>query len=135
VLKKPDLSMALNGILAGLVGITAGADQMSAMAGLHHRRPRRHASWFFSVLFLDKLKIDDPVGAMSVHLVCGIFGTLAVGIWGNLAAACPAHLPAEGYRQHRPLHLHLRLRRVLRAEEDDRHPGERRGGNRGSRHR
>ncbi len=84
VLKKPDLSMALNGILAGLVGITAGADQMSpfsatiigAISGI---------LVVFSVLFLDKLKIDDPVGAISVHLVCGIFGTLAVGIWGNLA--------------------------------------------------
>jgi len=84
VLKKPDLSMALNGILAGLVGITAGADQMAAVsatvigliAGI---------LVVFSVLFFDKLQIDDPVGALSVHLVCGIFGTLAVGIWGNLA--------------------------------------------------
>lgn len=84
VLKKPDLSMALNGILAGLVGITAGADQMAAMSasiiGLISG-----ILVVFSVLFFDKLKIDDPVGALSVHLVCGIFGTLAVGIWGNLA--------------------------------------------------
>ena len=84
VLKKPDLSMALNGILAGLVGITAGADQMSAMSaciigGLSG------VLVFISVLMFDKFKIDDPVGALSVHLVCGIFGTLAVGIWGNLA--------------------------------------------------
>lgn len=84
VLKKPDLSMALNGILAGLVGITAGADQMAAMsssligliAGI---------MVVFSVLFFDKIKIDDPVGALSVHLVCGIWGTLAVGLFGNLA--------------------------------------------------
>jgi Amt family ammonium transporter len=84
VIKKPDLSMTLNGILAGLVGITAGADQMSpfnaivigAIAG---------AIVVFSVLFFDKLKIDDPVGAISVHGVCGIFGTLAVGIFGALA--------------------------------------------------
>ncbi len=85
-LKKPDLSMALNGILAGLVGITAGADQMSpvdaivigAIAG---------GLVVLSVLFLDKIKIDDPVGAISVHLVCGIFGTLAVGIWGAKAGS------------------------------------------------
>ena len=86
VLKKPDLSMALNGILAGLVGITAGADQMAAMSasiiGLISG-----ILVVFSVLFFDKLKIDDPVGALSVHLVCGIFGTLAVGIWGNLAGS------------------------------------------------
>lgn len=84
LLKKPDLSMALNGILAGLVGITAGADQMSAMsatiigvvAGV---------LVVFSVIFFDKIKIDDPVGAISVHLVCGIWGTLAVGLLGAKA--------------------------------------------------
>ena len=80
--KKPDLSMALNGILAGLVGITAGADQMSGLdsiiigliAGV---------LVYIAVIFVDTvLKIDDPVGAVSVHLVCGIWGTLAVGIFG-----------------------------------------------------
>jgi len=84
VSKKPDLSMALNGILAGLVGITAGADQMymwsslfiGAIAGI---------IVVFSVIFIDKIKIDDPVGAISVHLVCGIWGTLAVGIFGDMA--------------------------------------------------
>lgn len=83
VLKKPDLSMALNGVLAGLVGITAGADQMAAgsaiviglIAGV---------LVVFSVLLFDKIKIDDPVGAISVHLVCGIWGTLAVGLFGAL---------------------------------------------------
>lgn len=84
VIKKPDLSMALNGILAGLVGITAGADHMTAMSasliGLISG-----VIVVFSVLALDRLKIDDPVGAISVHLVCGIWGTLAVGIFGALA--------------------------------------------------
>ena len=78
---KPDLSMALNGALAGLVGITAGADQVSwtsalaigAISGI---------IVVISVLLIDKAKIDDPVGAISVHLVCGIFGTLAVA-WFN----------------------------------------------------
>jgi Amt family ammonium transporter len=83
VSKKADLSMTLNGILAGLVGITAGADQMSVtdsiLIGLICG-----ILVIFSVLFFDKIKIDDPVGAISVHLVCGIFGTLAVGIFGNL---------------------------------------------------
>jgi ammonium transporter, Amt family len=83
-LKKPDLSMALNGILAGLVGITAGADQMSPgssiLIGLI-----AGVLVVISVLFLDKIKIDDPVGAISVHLVCGIWGTLAVGLFGAMA--------------------------------------------------
>lgn len=82
--KNLDLTMFLNGILGGLVGITAGADQMSptdailigAIAG---------AIIVFAVSLIDKLKLDDPVGAIAVHLVCGIWGTLAVGIFGNLA--------------------------------------------------
>ncbi|PCJ59308.1 MAG: ammonium transporter [Planctomycetota bacterium] len=83
ILKKPDLSMVLNGALAGLVGITAGADQMGVIdtcvigtiAGV---------LVVVAVLVFDKLKLDDPVGATSVHLVCGIWGTLAVGIFGNM---------------------------------------------------
>ncbi|MBK7951338.1 MAG: ammonium transporter [Deltaproteobacteria bacterium] len=79
---KPDLSMALNGILAGLVGITAGADVINPanailvgfIAGM---------IVVGSVLLVDKIKIDDPVGAISVHLVCGIWGTLAVGIFST----------------------------------------------------
>jgi Amt family ammonium transporter len=84
VLKKPDLSMALNGILAGLVGITAGADQMAAMSSIIIGAISG-VLVFFSVILFDKLKIDDPVGALSVHLVCGIFGTLAVGLFGAKA--------------------------------------------------
>jgi ammonium transporter, Amt family len=84
VLKKPDLSMALNGILAGLVGITAGADQMAAMSSVIIGLISG-VLVVFSVIFFDKIKIDDPVGALSVHLVCGIFGTLAVGLFGAKA--------------------------------------------------
>ncbi len=77
---KPDLSMSLNGILAGLVGITAGADLMgmwsSILIGLI-----AGAIVVPAVLFFDRIRIDDPVGAISVHLVCGIWGTLAVGIF------------------------------------------------------
>jgi len=82
VSSKPDLSMALNGILAGLVGITAGADvinpNMAILVGLI-------AGMLVvgSVLTFDKLKIDDPVGAISVHLTCGIWGTLAVGLFST----------------------------------------------------
>ncbi|MBR8828700.1 MAG: ammonium transporter [Gomphosphaeria aponina SAG 52.96 = DSM 107014] len=80
---KPDLSMVINGILAGLVGITASCDGVSylsaviigAIAGV---------IVVFSVGFFDNvLKIDDPVGATSVHLACGIWGTLAVGIFNQ----------------------------------------------------
>jgi Amt family ammonium transporter len=82
--KKPDLSMGLNGILAGLVGITAGADLM----GLHSAffiGLIAGVIVYFSVVLFDRIRVDDPVGAVSVHLVCGIWGTLAVGIFGNLA--------------------------------------------------
>ncbi|NNK40909.1 MAG: ammonium transporter, partial [Winogradskyella sp.] len=82
--KNLDLTMFLNGILGGLVGITAGADQMSptdaiiigAVAG---------AIIVLAVSLIDRLRLDDPVGAIAVHLVCGIWGTLAVGLFGELA--------------------------------------------------
>jgi Amt family ammonium transporter len=84
VIKKPDLSMVLNGVLAGLVGITAGADQMGPMSSIIIGAIAG-VLVVFSVIFFDKIKIDDPVGAISVHLVCGIWGTLAVGLFGKLA--------------------------------------------------
>jgi Amt family ammonium transporter len=85
VFKNLDLTMFLNGILGGLVGITAGADKMSpadavligAIAGL---------LIVAAVSFFDHLKLDDPVGAIAVHLICGIWGTLAVGLFGALAS-------------------------------------------------
>jgi len=84
VLKNPDITMVLNGILAGLVGITAGADLMGPTSSIIIGF-LSGIIVVFSVLFFDKVKIDDPVGALSVHLVCGIFGTLAVGILGSSA--------------------------------------------------
>ena len=77
---KPDLSLGLNGILAGLVGITAGADTVSVMSASIIGAVAG-ALVVFSVIFFDRIKIDDPVGAISVHLSCGIWGTLAVGIF------------------------------------------------------
>ena len=79
---KPDLSMALNGILAGLVGITAGADVISPLNSI---LVGGIAGGLVvgAVLFFDKVRIDDPVGAISVHLVCGIWGTLAVGLFST----------------------------------------------------
>lgn len=78
--KKPDLSMVLNGCLAGLVGITAGADSVSILSAVIIGLIAG-ALVVLSVIFFDKLKVDDPVGAISVHLVCGIWGTLAVGLF------------------------------------------------------
>ena len=82
--KNLDLSIFMNGVLGGLVGITAGADQMlpgsAIIIGLI-----AGGIVVFSVAFLDKCKLDDPVGAIPVHLFCGIWGTLAVGIFGELA--------------------------------------------------
>jgi len=79
---KPDLTMIINGILAGLVSITAGCGDMT-LAG----------AWFaglvggiivvFSVAALDAAEIDDPVGAFSVHGVCGVWGTVVIGLWGT----------------------------------------------------
>jgi len=79
---KPDLGMTINGCLAGLVGITGSCAFVSvessiiigAIAGI---------IVVFSVLFFDRIKIDDPVGATSVHLVCGVFGTLCVGLFAQ----------------------------------------------------
>lgn len=84
-MKHLDAPMALNGILAGLVGITAGADVVSplsaiaigAIAGL---------LVVVSIMMFDRIKIDDPVGAISVHGVCGIWGTLAVGLFSAEAS-------------------------------------------------
>ena len=82
--KNFDLTMFMNGVLGGLVGITAGADQMSpmdavligAIAGV---------IIVLGVALIDKLRLDDPVGAVAVHLICGIWGTLAVGLFGEMA--------------------------------------------------
>ena len=82
VLKKPDLSMALNGVLAGLVSITAGADAVSPWAAVI-MGAIGGVIVVFSILFFDKIKIDDPVGAISVHGTVGIWGTLAVAIFGG----------------------------------------------------
>jgi Amt family ammonium transporter len=78
--KKPDTSFALNGALAGLVAITAGCDCMSpTMAAL--TGAIGGVLVVFSCLFIEKIGIDDPVGAVSVHGVCGAWGTLAIGIF------------------------------------------------------
>ena len=82
IMKKPDLGMTINGCLAGLVAITGGCAYVSieaslligAIAGI---------LVVFAVRFFDKRKIDDPVGATSVHLGCGILGTLCVGIFAK----------------------------------------------------
>lgn len=82
VIRKPDLSMALNGLLAGLVGITANADIVSPMGAI--------AIGLIagiivvgSILLLDKVKIDDPVGAISVHGVCGVWGIIACALFNT----------------------------------------------------
>ena len=78
-----DLTMFMNGVLGGLVGITAGADQMLPMTAIiigAIAGPIVVAG----VAFLDKCKLDDPVGAVPVHLFCGIWGTLAVGLFGEM---------------------------------------------------
>lgn len=100
---KPEFGMILNGCLAGLVAITApcavvtvgGAAVIGILAGV---------LVVFAMLAFDKVKLDDPVGALSVHLVCGVFGTLCVGIFANqeviekygMGAYCLPGLLSEG---------------------------------------
>jgi Amt family ammonium transporter len=79
---KPDLSMIINGILAGLVGITAGCNAVSYLSAVIIGLVAGILV-VFAVAFFDSIKIDDPVGATSVHLACGIWGTLAVGLFHN----------------------------------------------------
>ncbi|MEL6989557.1 MAG: ammonium transporter, partial [Bacteroidota bacterium] len=94
--KTHDLSMVLNGLLGGLVGITAGADLMGPgeaiiigfIAGIIIP---------LSVVMFDKLKLDDPVGATSVHLVCGLWGTLAVGLFGSSAGLSQLWVQLYGF--------------------------------------
>lgn len=82
VIGKPDLGMTINGCLAGLVGITGscayvtieGSLLIGAIAGV---------IVVYAVMFFDKIKVDDPVGATAVHLACGVFGTICVGIFSK----------------------------------------------------
>jgi Amt family ammonium transporter len=94
-LGKPDLSMIINGVLAGLVGVTAScafidissAAIIGAISGV---------IVVFSVGIFDKLRIDDPVGAISVHLVCGTWGTLALGLFSKAGAFGATRTPKMG---------------------------------------
>lgn len=93
IMKKPDVSMVGNGILGGLVAITAGAGAldgwMSTLAGLVGG-----VIVVLAVLGFDRIRIDDPVGAISVHGVCGAWGTIAVGLFANPDASFLGEGPA-----------------------------------------
>jgi Amt family ammonium transporter len=80
---KPDLTMALNGVLGGLVAITANCDRVSQVEALIIGAIGG-ALVVGGIVLLDKLKIDDPVGAWPVHGLCGVWGGLATGLFGDL---------------------------------------------------
>jgi Amt family ammonium transporter len=80
---KPDVAMAGNGLLAGLVGVTAGAWVVNGLGAIIIGLAAG-VIVVYAVSFFDKIKIDDPVGAVSVHGVCGAFGTLAVGLFSTI---------------------------------------------------
>ena len=86
---KPDVSLALNGALAGLVGITAPCNAVgpvsSILIGLV-----AGILVIYGVEWLNRLKIDDPVGAFPVHGLCGIWGTVAVGLFGRVDLGAPS---------------------------------------------
>lgn len=79
---KTDVAMTGNGLLAGLVGITAGCYAVSTIGALIIGLVSG-VIVVFAVSFFDKIRVDDPVGAISVHGVCGAFGTIAVGLFSN----------------------------------------------------
>jgi Amt family ammonium transporter len=95
LLGKPDLSMIINGILAGLVGVTASCAFVSvpasAIIGIV-----AGVLVVFAVGFFDRIQIDDPVGAISVHLGCGVWGTIAVGLFAVGPSEQPGALYAPG---------------------------------------
>lgn len=83
VFGKPDLTMALNGVLAGLVGITANCDRVTQPSALLIGLVAGFLV-VMGVILLEKLRIDDPVGAWPVHGLCGIWGGIATGIFGTI---------------------------------------------------
>jgi Amt family ammonium transporter len=83
--KNYDVTMFMNGILGGLVGITAGADLMSPLDAVIVGGIGGIVV-VLAIAFMDKRKLDDPVGAIAVHLFAGIWGTLAVGLFGDSAS-------------------------------------------------
>jgi len=119
---KPDISMALNGVLAGLVGITANCDSVTnieaiaigGIAGL---------LVVFGILALEKMRIDDPVGAFPVHGLCGVWGGVATGIFGdyNLGIQILGSVVIPLYAFFTMLCLFLFLKAIgqLRVSEED----------------
>ncbi|MBC8356560.1 MAG: ammonium transporter [Planctomycetes bacterium] len=91
--KKPDVTMALNGVLAGLVGITANCDQVTQVGALVIGGVAG-ALVVGGIVLLDKLRIDDPVGAFPVHGICGVWGGIATGLLGT---SIPDGLTRGGY--------------------------------------
>jgi Amt family ammonium transporter len=85
---KPDLALALNGSLAGLVGITAPCAVVSPGAALLIGAVSG-VLVIYGVTWLDRLGLDDPVGAVPVHGICGVWGTLAVGVFGQATLGAP----------------------------------------------
>lgn len=124
--KKPDLSMGLNGMLAGLVSITAGADAIAPFYALL----AGFIGGFLVVLavgFFDKIKIDDPVGAISVHGVVGVWGTLAVGIFGgkNFGVQLLGTLSISAFAFVTSFALFFLLKKTMgvRVDEEEEHEG------------
>ena len=124
--KKPDLTMALNGALAGLVGITANCDAVTnleaivigAVAGV---------LVVAGILLLDKLRIDDPVGAFPVHGLCGVWGGIATGIFGEYElrrrrSSVRWSIPLWAFATMAVLFLGLKAVGILRVSPEDERP-------------
>ena len=123
---KPDLTMALNGVLAGLVGITANCNDVSNLDALIIGAVAG-ALVIVGILLLDKLKIDDPVGAWPVHGLCGMWGGLATGIFGTASLTTQligtAVIIGWAFASMLLLFLVLRAAGMLRVRAEEEHAG------------
>ncbi len=120
--KKPDLTMALNGALAGLVGITANCDAVTNLESLVIGLVAG-VLVVGGILLLDKLKIDDPVGAFPVHGLCGVWGGIATGIFGDYSFVTQLKgsliIPLWAFAAMSVLFLALRVSGLLRVSAED----------------
>lgn len=121
--KKPDLSMALNGALAGLVGITANCDCVSNMEAIIIGAVAG-VLVVSGIILLDKLRIDDPVGAWPVHGLCGVWGGIAVGIFGAGKELFPqiigsVVIPLWAFATMYGLFMALKASKILRVSPEE----------------
>jgi len=120
--KKPDLTMSMNGVLAGLVGITANCDSVTNMEAIIIGGVAG-VIVFAATKLLEKLKIDDPVGAFPVHGACGVWGGLATGIFGGHPMSAQVigslAIPAWAFITMFIVFFGMKMTGIMRVSEED----------------